>query len=56
MTNTLSRFCRSRLGASIQVEEEESAMKGIYSLFMTFIVLFALVAGGFLLFRWTAVM
>lgn len=48
----LAKMFRERAGASIQVEEEESALKGIYSLFMTFLVLFALGAGGFVLLRW----
>lgn len=50
----LAKLFRERAGASIQVEEEESALKGIYSLFMSFIVLFAVVAAGFFLFRWLA--
>src|SRR5262245_47869445 len=48
----LAKMFRERAGASIQVEEEESALKGIYSLFMTFLVLFALGAVGFVLLRW----
>jgi cell division protease FtsH len=37
-----------------QGEEEESALKGVYSLLMSFVVIFAVVAVGFLVFRWVA--
>jgi cell division protease FtsH len=39
---------------SYQGEEEESTLKGVYSLFMSFIVIFLVVVAGFLLFRWLA--
>ena len=37
-----------------QGEEEEAALRGIYSLFMSFILIFAVVMAGFFLFRWLA--
>src|SRR6516165_4017777 len=41
-----------KAGAAYQGEEEESPLKGIYSLLMSFVVLFGVVIAGFFLFRW----
>ncbi|HMF17601.1 MAG TPA: ATP-dependent zinc metalloprotease FtsH [Gemmataceae bacterium] len=41
-----------KVGAAYQGEEEESPLKGIYSLLMSFVVLFGVVIAGFFLFRW----
>ena len=43
-----------KVGAAFQGEEEESPLKGVYSLLMSFVVLFAVVVAGFFLFRWLA--
>jgi cell division protease FtsH len=50
----LLKRLNDRAGPGYQGEEEESALKGIYSLLMTFLVFFAVVLGGFLVFRWLA--
>jgi cell division protease FtsH len=43
-----------KIGAAFQGEEEESPLKGVYSLLMSFVVLFGVVIAGFFLFRWLA--
>lgn len=50
----LAKLFRERAGASIQVEEEDSALRGIYSLFMSLLFVMAVVVIGFFLFRWLA--
>jgi cell division protease FtsH len=45
---------RETVREGYQGEEEESALKGVASVFMSFVVIFALVVGGFLVFRWAA--
>ncbi|MCC6420654.1 MAG: ATP-dependent zinc metalloprotease FtsH [Gemmataceae bacterium] len=35
-----------------QAEEEESPLRGVYSLLMSFVLIFAVVVAGFLMFRW----
>src|SRR6185436_16753081 len=37
-----------------QADEDEPAMRGVYSLFMSFILIFAVILTGFFLFRWLA--
>jgi len=50
----LLKRLNARAGTGYQGEEEESPLRGIYSLVMSFVVLFAVVVGGFFVFRWLA--
>ncbi len=51
--NELLPFLR-KAGANITGEEEDSPLKTVWSLFMSFFIIFAVVAGGFFLIRWLA--
>jgi cell division protease FtsH len=48
----LIKLLKERVGKEFQGEPEESPLRGIYSLLMSFILIFAVVLVGFLLFRW----
>src|SRR5262249_1633073 len=48
----LLKLLKERVGKEFQGEEEESALRGVYSLLMSFVLIFAVVLTGFLLFRW----
>ncbi|HYT91577.1 MAG TPA: AAA family ATPase, partial [Gemmataceae bacterium] len=48
------KLLKERVGREFQGEEEESALRGVYSLLMSFVLIVAVVLVGFLLFRWIA--
>ena len=48
----LIKLLKERVGKEFQGEEEESPLRGVYSLLMSFVLIFAVVLAGFLLFRW----
>jgi cell division protease FtsH len=49
---TLVKMLKERVGKEFQGEEEESALRGVYSLIMSFVLILAVVLAGFLMFRW----
>lgn len=51
-TAELVKLLKERVGANFRGEEEESPLQGVYSLFMSFLFLFAAIGVGFLAFRW----
>jgi cell division protease FtsH len=48
----LIKLLKERVGKEFQGEEEESPLRGVYSLVMSFVLIFAVVLAGFLMFRW----
>jgi cell division protease FtsH len=48
----LIKLLKERVGKEFQGEEEESPLRGVYSLLMSLVLIFAVVLAGFLLFRW----
>src|SRR5262249_25256409 len=50
----LIKLLKERVGKEFQGEEEESALRGVYSALMSLVLIVAVVLAGFLLFRWVA--
>jgi len=50
----LLELLNQRVGPNYQAEEEESILRGVLSVMMSFLFIFAVVAGGFLLFRYVS--
>src|SRR5207253_3722020 len=48
------KLLNERVGANYQAEEEESVLRGVASVMMSFVVVLAVVMGGFLLFRYVS--
>ena len=51
-TEALVQLLKQRVGSEFQGEEEESVMRGLLSLLMSFLFIFMFLFGGFILLRW----
>jgi cell division protease FtsH len=50
----LLKLLNERVGPNYQAEEEESVLRGVLSVMMSFVFVFAVIAAGFLLFRYVS--
>ncbi len=50
----LLKRLNERVGAGYQGEEEESALRSLYSMLLSFLMIFLVVVAGFFVFRWVA--